>query len=95
MSSATTLRDNTALVMGGAGGKVLINAALTVKASDAAQSRQLVLDVAGGATGNGVINTNKLLLNGRGDLVLGGANLVDTLTATWATAWTTPTPNRC
>lgn len=81
VSSATTLRDNTALVMGGAGGKVLINAALTVKASDAAQSRQLVLDVAGGATGNGVINTNKLLLNGRGDVVLGGANLVDTLTA--------------
>lgn len=81
VSSATTLRDNTALVMGGAGGKVLINAALTVKASDAAQSRQLVLDVAGGATGNGVINTNKLLLNGSGDVVLGGANLVDTLTA--------------
>ncbi len=81
VSSATTLRDNTALVMGGAGGKVLINAALTVKASDAAQSRQLVLDVAGGATGSGVINTNKLLLNGSGDVVLGGANLVDTLTA--------------
>ncbi|WP_170252862.1 two-partner secretion domain-containing protein [Vogesella mureinivorans] len=84
VSSATTLRDNTALVMGGAGGKVLINAALTVKASDAAQSRQLVLDVNGGATGNGVINTNKLLLNGSGDVVLGGANLVDTLTANLA-----------
>ncbi|MFN4236844.1 MAG: filamentous hemagglutinin N-terminal domain-containing protein [Vogesella sp.] len=84
ISSATTLRDNTALVMGGSGGKVLINAALTVKASDAAQSRQLVLDVNGGATGNGLINTNKLLLNGSGDVVLGGANLVDTLTANLA-----------
>lgn len=84
VASATTFRDNTAFVMGGSGGKVLINAALTVKATDTVQSRQLALSVNSGATGNGVINTNKLLLNGSGDVVLGGGNLVDTLSANLA-----------
>lgn len=82
VDAATTVRDNLNLAMQGSGGKVQVNAALTVQGASGvanADKRTVSLRVDQGATGAGLLSVDKLQLIGKGDFVLSGPNLVGTL----------------
>ncbi|MBF0416014.1 MAG: filamentous hemagglutinin N-terminal domain-containing protein, partial [Magnetococcales bacterium] len=88
VADATTLRDNTTLLMGTTTGNIKINAPLTVQGSSAPTSRTLTLDMAAGGAGASAITADNLLLLGAGDYVFNGSNLVGTLSATLTGATT-------
>ncbi|MBK9162215.1 MAG: S-layer family protein [Nitrosomonadales bacterium] len=81
VTDATTIRDNTTLLMGGLGGKIAINGPLTVQGSGAPTARTLTLDTNAGATAAGTIAADALQLLGSGDYVLTGTNLLNTIAA--------------
>ncbi len=84
VAAATTMRDHVVLEMNGVGGRVGVNAALTVQGDAAGgpdTARTLTIHTQAGATGTGTLAVNSLQLLGSGDNVLTGLNLVSRLAA--------------
>lgn len=84
VAASTTLRDHTVLELDGTGGRVAVNAALTVQGNGsggADNARTLTINTQAGATGTGTITAASLQLLGTGDVVLNGANLVNRIAA--------------
>ncbi|MFZ4550965.1 MAG: filamentous hemagglutinin N-terminal domain-containing protein [Aquabacterium sp.] len=84
VAAATTMRDHAVLEMDGVGGRVALNAALTVQGNSAGgadTARTLTINTQAGAVGTGTLTVNSLQLLGSGDNVLTGPNLVSHLAA--------------
>lgn len=85
VDGATTVRDHLNLAMQGAGGKVQLNAALSVQGAGASGTeRTLSLRVADGARSSetGLLSVDKLHLIGAGEFKLIAPNLINTVAGT-------------
>lgn len=82
VAGATTVRDPLNLLMQGAGGQVVINAALNVAgASNAARTLNIQTHSGiTGTSGTSLIAVDQLRMAGGGNMVLSGPNLVNTVT---------------
>ncbi|MBF0110399.1 MAG: filamentous hemagglutinin N-terminal domain-containing protein [Magnetococcales bacterium] len=81
VADATTIRDNTTLLMGNTTGNIKVNATLTVQGSSNPTARILTMDTAAGGAGSSAITVDQMLLLGTGDYVFTGSNLLGTLSA--------------